>query len=108
MSAGIYTAARYMPFGDNGLLIEFGDVLSLEVNRRVIALSEAIIGAKIQGVEELVPTYRSLLVRYNASKISYEQLVFRIKDIEKTMEERSMEKVGRITFTFSSGTLYNR
>jgi KipI family sensor histidine kinase inhibitor len=84
-----------MPFGDNGLLIEFGDVISLEVNRRVIALSEAIIGAKIQGVEELVPTYRSLLVRYNASKISYEQLVFRIKDIEKTMEERSMEKVGR-------------
>ncbi|MFZ0966499.1 MAG: 5-oxoprolinase subunit PxpB [Candidatus Bathyarchaeia archaeon] len=95
MNAGIYTAARYMPFGDNGLLIEFGDVISLEVNRRVIALSEAIIGAKIQGVEELVPTYRSLLVRYNASKISYEQLVFRIKDIEKTMEERSMEKVGR-------------
>jgi len=95
MNAGIYTAARYMPFGDNGLLIEFGDVISLEVNRRVIALSEAIIGAKIQGVEELVPTYRSLLVGYNASKISYEQLVFRIKDIEKTMEERSMEKVGR-------------
>ena len=95
MNAGIYTAARYMPFGDNGLLIEFGDVISLEVNRRVIALSEAIIGAKIQGVKELVPTYRSLLVRYNASKISYEQLVFRIKDIEKTMEERSMEKVGR-------------
>ena len=95
MNAGIYTAARYMPFGDNGLLIEFGDVISLEVNRRVIALSEAIIGAKIQGVEELVPTYRSLLVRYNASKISCEQLVFRIKDVEKTMEERSMEKVGR-------------
>jgi len=95
MNAGIYTAARYMPFGDNGLLIEFGDVISLEVNRRVIALSEAIIGAKIQGVEELVPTYRSLLVRYNASKISYEQLVFRIKDVEKTMEEQSMEKVGR-------------
>ena len=95
MNAGIYTAARYMPFGDNGLLIEFGDVISLEVNRRVIALSEAIIGVKIQGVEELVPTYRSLLVRYNASKISYEQLVFRIKDIEKTMEERSMKKVGR-------------
>ena len=95
MNAGIYTAARYMPFGDNGLLIEFGDVISLEVNRRVIALSEAIIGAKTQGVEELVPTYRSLLVRYNASKISYEQLVFRIKDVEKTMEEQSMEKVGR-------------
>jgi KipI family sensor histidine kinase inhibitor len=86
-----------MPFGDNGLLIEFGNVISLEVNRRVIALNETIKCAKIQGVEELVPTYRSLLVRYNASKTSYEQLAFSIKDIEKTMEERKKEKVGRKT-----------
>ena len=97
MSTEIYTEARYMPFGDNGLLIEFGNVISLEVNRRVIALNETIKCAKIQGVEELVPTYRSLLVRYNASKTSYEQLAFSIKDIEKTMEERKKEKVGRKT-----------
>lgn len=97
MSTGIYTASRYMPFGDNGLLIEFGNVISLEVNRKVIALSEAITSAKIQGVEELVPTYRSLLVRYNASKTSYEHLAFSIRDIEKTMEERKKETVGRKT-----------
>jgi KipI family sensor histidine kinase inhibitor len=86
-----------MPFGDNGLLIEFGNEISLEVNRRVIALSEAIKDAKIQGVEEQVPTYRSLLVRYDASKTSYEYLVFSIKDVEKTMTEQNMEKVGRKT-----------
>jgi KipI family sensor histidine kinase inhibitor len=97
MSTGIYTAARYMPFGDNGLLIEFGNVISLKVNRKVIALSEAIMSAKIQGVEELVPTYRSLLVRYDASETSYEHFVFSIKDIEKTMKERKKEKVGRKT-----------
>jgi len=97
MSTGIYTAARYMPFGDNGLLIEFGNVINLKVNCKVVALSEAIIDAKIRGVEELVPTYRSLLVRYNASKTSYEQLAFSIKDIEKTMKERKKEKAGRKT-----------
>ena len=97
MSTGIYTAARYMPFGDNGLLIEFGNVINLKVNRKVVALSEAIIDAKIRGVEELVPTYRSLLVRYNASKTSYEHLAFSIRDIEKTMEERKKETVGRKT-----------
>ncbi len=90
-----FATARHLPFGDNALLIEFGDIISLEVNRKVIALSEALTNAWIQGIEELVPTYRSLLVRYDALKIGYEQLVFRIKDIEKTLKELGTEKVGR-------------
>jgi len=90
-----YASALYLPFGDNALLIEFGDVISLEVNRKVIALNETLKKAKIQGIEELVPTYRSLLVRYNALKISYEQLVFRIKDIEQTLKDIKIEEVGR-------------
>lgn len=90
-----YASARYLPFGDNALLIEFGNVISLEANRKVIALNEAILRAGIQGVEELVPTYRSLLVRYDALKISYEQVVFRIKNIEQTLKELSIGEVGR-------------
>jgi len=90
-----HASARYLSFGDTALLIEFGDVISLEVSRKVIALNEAIINAKIQGVEELVPTYRSLLVRYDALKIGYNQLVFRIKGIEMTLKDIRMEKVGR-------------
>lgn len=57
-------SARYLPFGDSALLIEFGDTIDLEVNRRVTALAEAINVAQIQ-VEEVVPTYRSLLVCYD-------------------------------------------
>jgi len=95
MKTGLYASARYLPFGDNALLIEFGDTISLEVNRKVIALNEAILKAGINGIEELVPTYRSLLVRYNPLKITYEQLVFRIKDIEKTMKEFKVEIKGR-------------
>jgi len=90
-----YTSARYLPFGDSALLIEFGDVINSEINRKVIALNEAITKAEIQGIEELVPTYRSLLVRYDALKISYEQLVFRIKNIETKLNSISIEKVGR-------------
>lgn len=102
-----YTSARYLPFGDRALLIEFGDTISLEVNRKVIALNEAITKAKIQEIEELVPTYRSLLVLYNALKISYEQLVFRIKDIEKTLKESRIEKLGeKITIPVVYGGEY--
>jgi len=95
MNAEPYASTRYLPFGDSALLIEFGDIISLEVNRKVIALSETILKADIQGVEELVPTYRSLLVRFNPLNISYEKLVFRIRDIEKTLKESTTKIEGR-------------
>jgi KipI family sensor histidine kinase inhibitor len=86
---------RYLPFGDNALLIELGDIINPEINRKVIALNEAIMKAKVPGVEELVPTYRSLLIRYDILRISYGQLVFRIRNIEKTLKDVNIEKVGR-------------
>jgi len=90
-----YESVRYLPFGDSALIVEFGDVISLEINRKVVALNEAILKAEIQEVEELVPTYRSLLVRYNPLKTSYEQVVFRIKGIEKMLEGSPAEVKGR-------------
>jgi len=86
MKTGLYDSARYLPFGDSALLVEFGDAISPEANRRVISLNDTILRADINGVEEFVPTYRSLLVRYDPSKTSYEQLVFRAKDLEKASE----------------------
>lgn len=86
MRIGSYPSARYLPFGDAALLVEFGEAISLETNRRVISLNDAILKAGIKGVEELVPTYRSLLIRYDPLETSYEQIVFRVKDLEKTWE----------------------
>lgn len=106
MRSESYMSARYLPFGDTALVVEFGNTISLEVNARVIALGEAIQKAKIEGVEELVPTYRSLLVRYNPLKISYEQLVFRIKDIEKTREIATKVESRRIIIPVTYGGIY--
>lgn len=85
-----------MSFGDSALLVEFGDTIDLEVNRKVTALSEAILNAQIHGAEELVPTYRSLLIRYDLSKIGYEQLVMQVKDIEGKLKESRLEAAGKI------------
>jgi len=95
MKKETYESAKYLPFGDSALVVEFGDKISLRINEKVIALSEAILEAKIQEVEELVPTYRSLLIRYDPLKTTYEQLAFRIKDLEKLLEKRSTHKEGR-------------
>jgi len=90
-----YASTKYLPFGDSALLVEFGDAISLELNRKVTALDEAILKAGVQGVEELVPTYRSLLVRFNPLRTTYEQLVFHIKEIEEKLTESTMKVEGR-------------
>lgn len=84
--SGVYPSARYLPCGDTALIIEFGDVIDSAVNRKVIALSEALANVNISGIEELVPTYRSLLVRYDPAKITYNQLIMQIQEFEKKLE----------------------
>lgn len=95
MKSESYMSVRYLPFGDTALVVEFGNAISLEINAKVIALSEAVQKAKIEGVEELVPTYRSLLVRYKPLRTTYEQLVFCIKDIERMLKEATVKVEGR-------------
>jgi KipI family sensor histidine kinase inhibitor len=84
-----------MPFGDSALVVKFGDTISPDVNCRVISLGEAIQKAEIQGVEEVVPTYRSLLVRYDSQKTSYERLATRIRNLDKTLKTSSVKPESR-------------
>jgi KipI family sensor histidine kinase inhibitor len=82
-----------LPFGDCALLIELGDTISLEINRKVIALNEAIAQAKILGTKETVPTYRSILIRYDPLETTYDQLVFHVRDLEQKLEMPSSQMV---------------
>ncbi|MEM0096041.1 MAG: 5-oxoprolinase subunit PxpB [Candidatus Bathyarchaeia archaeon] len=103
----IYPSARYKPFGDTALVVEFGNVIDLTVNRKVIALNEAILEANIIGVEETVPTYRSLLIRYNPEKIAYEHLVEQIKEIEKRLRGTPPpKKTRKFTIPVVYGSIY--
>ncbi len=69
---------RLIPSGDTALVIEFGDIIDREINGRVIALADRIWHAKIDGVVELVPTFRSLMVHYNPERLLYADLASRV------------------------------
>jgi KipI family sensor histidine kinase inhibitor len=87
--------ARYLPFGDSALLVEFGNNIDPETNQKVISLDRIIQKTKIEGVEELVPTYRSLLIRYNPLKIDYETLVSHVKTLENTLKKTKLKTESR-------------
>ncbi len=72
---------RYLPAGDEALVIEFGKTIDEEINNSVISMAASIRNRKIKGVREILPTYRSLMVFYNPKKISYVRLVSTVKSL---------------------------
>jgi inhibitor of KinA len=65
MPSALYNKARFRTAGDCGLLVEYGEGIDPEVNRKVRAVAMLLEGRSVAGVVEVVPTYRSLLVRYD-------------------------------------------
>ena len=75
--------------GDRGLLLEFGDEISAGVNEKVRKMALALQAETLEGVIEVVPTYRSLLVLYNPLIIPLEDLKRRLKQLEEGLKEIS-------------------
>ncbi len=66
----LYDAPIFRLMGDRSLLVELGDDISPAVNQSVQELFTALDIRPIDGVRELVPCYRSLLVIYDPLTIS--------------------------------------
>ena len=81
----MYRRPRYLPAGDEGLLVEFGNEIHPDTHHRVYGMARAVEEAHIQGIEEIIPSYRSLLVVYDPLLISFGDLTDQLKGIEKNM-----------------------
>ena len=55
-------------------IVEFGDAIDPAINRRVRGLFLAVEAARLAGVRDLVPTYRSLLVSYDPLQTTFDAL----------------------------------
>lgn len=68
-------AVRFLTAGDRAVSVEFGNIISRELNGKVRALAKRIKEDPIDGVTETVPTYCALIVHYRPEKILYAELV---------------------------------
>ena len=83
----VYPQTQFLLMGDHGLLLEFGDEISFEVNEKVRRMALAIQAEGIEGIIETVPAYRSLLILYNPLIFSTEELRKRLKRIEEDLQQ---------------------
>ena len=65
---------RFLLAGDAALMVELGDEIDLEINRRIHALTRALAENPFPGLGEAVPSYRSLLVHYDPLHLSHAEV----------------------------------
>ncbi|MEC9369322.1 MAG: 5-oxoprolinase subunit PxpB [Pseudomonadota bacterium] len=72
---------RIAACGDTALTVEFGNRIDRNLTMRVVAFGNCVSAARIEGVVEVVPTYRSLLVHYDPLTISCSSLEAQIRQM---------------------------
>lgn len=83
----MYEQPRFLPAGDKALVVELGNTISPDVNRRIRDLVLAIERRRIEGIVDLVPTYRSLLVYCDPLRLSLVDLEREIGALERHLGE---------------------
>jgi KipI family sensor histidine kinase inhibitor len=81
--AAIPALPRLLPSGDRAITVEYSRDIDDAANAAVLALDRALARAPIEGVTEAVPTYRSLLVHYDAVQIDFDTLSARLLALAK-------------------------
>lgn len=70
----IYDHPKFLSMGDRSLLVELGDEINPELNRRIRSLTYGLSRRRLGGVIELLPGYASLLVVFDPLVLSLSAL----------------------------------
>ena len=73
---------KFLPAGDRAVVIEFGDDIDPDLNALVHRTAAAIQRAQLDGVIEIVPTYRSLSLHYDPLQASPDELETAVRALE--------------------------
>ncbi len=72
---------RMLVAGEQGLVVEFGNAIDPAVNARVHRLARALTARCLEGVLEVVPSYRSLLVLFDPMVLQRGRLAAEVQGI---------------------------
>jgi KipI family sensor histidine kinase inhibitor len=95
--ANRYGMPRMLTAGEQGLVVEFGNVIDQVVNTRVQSLARLLAAKKVIGLREMVPTYRSLMIFFDPLRIARDDLIALVVTLDTfSGDNRSLAETGRI------------
>ena len=68
------TYPRILPTGDRALTVEFGNEINEQINAHLMGFINKVKENHIKGIEEMIPSFRAVLVHYNPALHSYSQM----------------------------------
>ncbi|MBV9524158.1 MAG: 5-oxoprolinase subunit PxpB [Alphaproteobacteria bacterium] len=71
--------AKFLSSGDSAIVVEFGDQIDRAVSDEVLNLAARIGSARIPGIIETVPTFRSLMIHYEPLRITAAELTLAVE-----------------------------
>lgn len=75
--------AKFLPSGDGGITVNFGNEISEKINAEVTAFTAAAQNAKIKGVTEYIPAFCSVTVLYDPCQTGSKKLIKALKQAQK-------------------------
>ncbi|HDR15019.1 MAG TPA: 5-oxoprolinase subunit PxpB, partial [Desulfobacteraceae bacterium] len=84
---GLFVEPLYRLVGDSGLLVEYGDTIAEEINLKVRAMAMSLTRHPPEGVVEVIPTYRSILIPYDSAVTGPEKLRSALEKLENRLEQ---------------------
>lgn len=84
-----YSEIKYLPCGETAITIEFGNEISKEINAKIRKTILEIEKQRIEGIVEIVPTYRSILLQYDPLRWTFSDMTDRLKQLN--IEESGSE-----------------
>jgi KipI family sensor histidine kinase inhibitor len=80
---------RLLDLGDGALTLEFGDRIDLALNAQVVAARDALAALKLDGISDVVPTYRSLTVHFDPLRLDRGALARHLLDAAQAPRHES-------------------
>lgn len=104
----MYDKVKYLCCGECALVMEFADEISKDINAKIRSVVDKIDKENLSYIIDVLPTYRSLLVQYDATKITYDELVNKLKSFENITTSSQNETVNLIKLPTVYGGEYGQ
>jgi len=77
---------KVLPAGDTALVVELGEHIDRRISAQVVALARRLGASRLDGLVEVVPTFRSLMVHYDPLLLPPAALITRIEALMQDLQ----------------------
>ncbi|MBN1829920.1 MAG: 5-oxoprolinase subunit PxpB [Deltaproteobacteria bacterium] len=89
--ATLFAEPRFRICGDRSVMVEYGDGIDYEINRKVKQATALLTDRRLDGIKAVIPAYRSLTILYDPFLVDPESLRDQIVSLDEDKPEEPVQ-----------------